>query len=185
MAKTLKNLIECYKKGEFNTPNIQLIGKRFSNEIIYLPDNDILVNVTFNRALFKKSHLTTIKFYSGSFGSSFFQDCLLENCVFLNIHFEEMESLKCIFKDCVFIDCLFIESRISETIFENCTFSKGSVDDSDFESCHFINTIFRDVYFGFATLIDSKFSNSKKSIEFEGEVFFHDIFDQIDKLDLD
>ena len=79
------------------------------------------------------------------------------------------------------MDCIFVDSEISETIFENCTFSKGSVDDSEFQSCHFINTVFRDVTFGFGTLIDSKFSDSKKSIEFEGEVYFNDIFDQIDK----
>ena len=39
--------------------------------------------------------------------------------------------------------------------------------------------------FGFGTLIDSKFSNSKKSIELEGEVCFNDIFDQIDKFHID
>ena len=42
-----------------------------------------------------------------------------------------------------------------------------------------------DVTFGFGTLIDSKFSDSKKSIEFEGEVYFNDIFDQIDKFHID
>jgi len=34
-------------------------------------------------------------------------------------------------------------------------------------------------------LIDSKFSNSKKSIEFEGKVSFHEIFDQINELSLE
>ena len=33
---------------------------------------------------------------------------------------------------------------------------------------------------GLAVLIDSKFSNSKKSIEFKGEVYFNHIFDQMD-----
>ena len=56
---------------------------------------------------------------------------------------------------------------ISETIFENCKFSEGSFDDADFKSCHFINTIFQDVVFGYASLVNSKFSNSKKSIKFE------------------
>jgi hypothetical protein len=36
-------------------------------------------------------------------------------------------------------------------------------------------------FLGSAVLIDSKFSNSKKSIEFEGEVYFIDIFDEINK----
>ena len=74
------------------------------------------------------------------------------------------------------MDCIFVDNEISETIFESCTFSKDSVDDSEFQSCHFINTVFRDVTFGFGILIDSKFSDSKKSIEFEGEVYFNDIF---------
>lgn len=83
------------------------------------------------------------------------------------------------------MDCIFVDSDISETIFESCMFSKGSLDNSEFQSCHFINTVFRDVIFGFGTLIDSKFSNSKKSIEFEGEVYFNDIFDQINKFYID
>jgi len=155
-----------------------------SDEMINLPD-DVLLDLTFSRAFFEKSHLTKIRLCNGSFGSSFFKDCFLENCVFLNIHFQEMESLKCIFKDCLFMDCIFVDSEISETIFESCTFSKGFVDDSKFQSCHFINTVFRDVTFSFGTLIDSKFSDSKKSIEFEGEVYFNDIFDQIDKFHIE
>ena len=184
MAKTLKNLIKSYQKSELSTPNIQIIDKIFLDERIILPD-DVLLDLTFSRAFFKKSHLTNIGFYNGSFESSLFKDCFLESCVFSNIHFQEMESLKCIFKDCLFINCIIVESEISETIFESCTFSKGSLDDSEFQSCHFINTVFRDVTFGFGTLIDSKFSNSKKSIEFEGEVYFNDIFDQIDKFHID
>ena len=38
MTKTLKNLIESYKKGEFSTPNIQAINKRFSDEMIKFTD---------------------------------------------------------------------------------------------------------------------------------------------------
>lgn len=185
MTKTLKNLIECYKRGDFTTPNIQVIDRIFSDEIITLPNNKPLVNMTFYRALFKKSRLTKIKFYNGGFCSSFFKDCFLENCIFSNINFQEMECLKCSFKDCLFMDCLLVDTDISEIIFESCTFSKGSVDNSEFHSCHFINTVFRDVTFGFATLIDSKFSDSKKSIEFEGKVYFNDIFDQIDKFHID
>ena len=184
MTKTLKNLIECYQKGELNTPNIQVIDRIFSDEIINLPDGKLL-NMTFNRALFKKSRLTKIRFCNGSFESSFFTDSFLENCIFSNIHFEEMECLKCIFKDCLFMDCTLVDSEISETIFENCTFSEGSVDGSAFRSCHLINTVFQDVTLGFATLIDSKFSDSKKSIEFEGKVYFNDIFNQIDKFHID
>ena len=71
MTKTLKNLVESYQKGKFNTPNIQIIDRIFSDEMIILPDGKLL-NMTFNRALFKKSRLTKIKFYNGSFESSFF-----------------------------------------------------------------------------------------------------------------
>lgn len=56
---------------------------------------------------------------------------------------------------------------------------------ANFESCHFMQPIFEDVNFGSAVLKDSKFSNFKKSIEFEGEVYFINIFDQIDKFLLD
>jgi uncharacterized protein YjbI with pentapeptide repeats len=150
MAKTLKNLIESYKKGELNIPNIRVVDEIFSDEMINFPDN-VLLNLTFCRAFFEKSRLTKIRFCNGSFESS-------------------------IFKDCLFMDCIFAESDISETIFESCTFSKGSLDDSEFQSCHFINMVFRDVIFGFGILIDSKFSNSKKSIEFKGKVYFNDIF---------
>lgn len=182
-TKTLKNLIESYQKGELSTPNMQIIDKIFSDEIINLPD-DRLLDLTFSRAFFERSRLTKTKFYNGSFGSSFFKDCFLENCVFSNIHFQEMKCLKCVFKDCLFIDCRFVDTEISETIFESCKFSKGSVDGSEFQSCHFITTVFRDVSFGFGTLIDSKFSNSNKSIEFEGEVYFLDIFNQLNELSL-
>ena len=184
MIKKLKNLIESYKEGKLNTPNIQVIGKKFSDEMISLPD-DVFLDLTFSRAFFEKTHLTKIQFCNGSFGLSFFKDCCLENCSFSNINFKEMRSFKCTFKDCLFMDCLLVESEISETIFNGCRFSKGSLDDSEFQSCQFINTGFRDVTFGFGTLIDSKFSNSKKSIEFEGEVFFNDIFAQIDQFHID
>ena len=131
MAETLKNLIESYQKGKLSTPNMQVIDKIFSDEIINLPDG-VLLDLTFSWAFFEKSHLTKIRFRNGSFASSFFKDCFLENCVFSNIDFQEMESVKCSFKNCLFMDCIFVGSAISETIFESCTFSKGSVDDSEF-----------------------------------------------------
>ena len=84
MTKTLKNLIECYQKGELNTPNIQVIDRIFSDEMINLPDDELL-DLTSSRAFFEKSRLTKIRFCNGSFGSSFFKDCFLENCVFSKI----------------------------------------------------------------------------------------------------
>ena len=80
---------------------------------------------------------------------------------------------------------MLIDTYISEKIFENCTVSEGSIEGSEFQSCYFLNTIFQDLMFFFTTLFDSKFSNSKKSIEFETEVFFDGIFDQINKFRID
>jgi len=84
MTKILKNLIQCYQKGKLSTPNIQVINKIFSDEMINLPD-DVLLDSTFSWAFFEKSRLTKIRFCNGSFDSSFFKDCFLENCVFSNI----------------------------------------------------------------------------------------------------
>ena len=60
MTKTLKNLIESYQKGELSTPNIQVIDKIFSDEMINLPD-DVLLDLTFSRAFFEKSRLNEDK----------------------------------------------------------------------------------------------------------------------------
>ena len=65
---------------------------------------------------------------------------------------------------------------------------KSGFDNAVFELCHFLKPIFKSVMGGSlssAVLIDSKFSNSKKWIKFEGEVYFNDIFDQIDKFHID
>ena len=97
MTKILINLVECYKKGELRTPNIQVVNKICSDETINLPSNGSLVDNKFYRALFKNSQLTKIKFCYGHFGLSYFKDCFLENCTFLNIDFSEMECSKCIF----------------------------------------------------------------------------------------
>ena len=56
-----------------------------------------------------------------------------------------------------------------ETIFNECTFLKSSFDKDVFESCHFIEPMFESLkvdLLGLAVLIDLKFSDSKKSIEF-------------------
>lgn len=181
---TLKKIVDCYKRGEFHTPNLQVIDKIFSDEIIAFPDK-VMVDLTFYRTLFKESCFTNIIFCNGTFNSSGFENCYFKGCTFSNIPFQEMTCLKCFFKDCLFMDCLLLDNEISETIFDSCTFSNGSLDDAEFQSCYFINTGFRDVLFGCGTLIDSKFFNSTKSIEFEGKVFFYDIFYQINKFYID
>lgn len=87
MPRTLKNIIEHYNTEKLNTPNVQIINERLSNEIINLPDG-VLLDLTFSRSFFDRSSLTKIKFCNGSFNLSFFKDCVLENCVFSNIHFQ-------------------------------------------------------------------------------------------------
>ena len=72
MAKTLKNFIESYQKNEFSTPNIQVIDKGFSDEMINLPDH-VLLDLTFSWTFFEKSCLTKITVSNRSFGSSFFK----------------------------------------------------------------------------------------------------------------
>ena len=86
------------------------------------------------------------------------------------------------FKNCRFINCNLIKVDVTETIFNECKFLKSGFDKAVFELCHFLKPSFKGVKggpLGSAVLIDSKFSNSKKSIECEREVYFNDIFDQI------
>lgn len=66
MTKTLKSLIKSYKKGELNTPNIQVIDRIFSDELIKLTDG-VLLDTTLSWAFFKKSRLTKIRFWNGIF----------------------------------------------------------------------------------------------------------------------
>jgi len=69
-----------------------------------------------------------------------------------------------------------------------CKFLRSSLNKSVFDSCNFRSPRFEGVENGLfiaLVLIDSKFSNSKKSIEFEGKVSFHEIFDQIKELSLE
>ena len=73
MNERLKTLVDRYKQGLLNTPNLQLIEKIFSDECIDFPD-DSVVDMTFSRCLFKKSRLTSVKFFNGSFGSGFFTE---------------------------------------------------------------------------------------------------------------
>ena len=102
--------------------------------------------------------------------------------------FRKREFENSMLKNCQFINCNLSQLEGRETIFEECTFLETCFNNVILESCHFLKPIFKGVKggpLGSAVLINSKFSNSKKSIEFEGEVFFNDIFDQIDKLHID
>jgi uncharacterized protein YjbI with pentapeptide repeats len=186
MNETLKRIIENYRAGLLSTPNIQVIEKKLSDETIQFPRKENLVNCEY--ATFKNSDLLNMKLINIYLGRSYFEKCLIENCIFENIIFQDAEFDKCVFKNCQFIDCDLNEVIGRETTFNQCTFLKGCLSNAIFEFCHFVKPIFEGLKggpIGSAVLIDSTFSNSNKSIKFDGEVYFNEIFDQIDKLYLD
>lgn len=169
MSETMKSIIDSYHSGLLSTPNIQVLGKKLSDETIKFTSK-LMPNQTFYYSTFKNSDLINIEFINGNFGSSYFEKCLVQNCIFENTNLREVE-----------FDGI-------ETIFNDCTFLKSGFGNAIFESCHFVKPMFEGMkggLIGSAVLIDSKFSNFKKSIEFEGEVYFNEIFDQIDKFYLD
>ena len=129
MIETLKNLIDRYHEGLLGTPNIQVIEKTFSDEVISFP-YELIADGTFDSSTFKNSRLINMKFINVNFESSFFDKCFLENCVF---------------KNCLLINCKLSESGFTETIFKECTFAAGSLGNAMFESCHFIKTMFKDL----------------------------------------
>ena len=187
MNITLKSIIDSYRSGLLSTPNIQVLGKKLSDETIEFPRKPI-ADRTFNSSTFKNSDLIHIKFINVNFESSYFKKCFVENCIFENTILLDAGFDDCIFKNCRFINCDLSEVTITDTIFNECTFLKSGFNNASFELCHFLKPIFegvKSVPLGSAVLINSKFSNSTKSIEFEGEVYFNDIFDQIDKFHID
>ena len=182
MSETLKNIIDSYHSGLLSTTNIQVSEKKLSDETIKFP-YELIADLTFDSSTFKNSHLINMKFIHVNFESSYFEKCLVENCIFENTILRAAE-----FDNCVFNNCNLSEVDGTETTFNECTFLKSGFDNAVFESCHFLKPMFEGVKggpLGSAVLIDSKFSNSKKSIEFEGEVYFNDIFDQINKFYID
>lgn len=187
MSETLISIIDSYHSGLLSIPNFQISGKTFSDEIINFPD-ELIADLSFDSSTFQNSHFINMKFINVNFESSFFEKCLIQNCIFEKNSLRSAEYDKCVFSNCFLIDCDLNESDLTETIFKECTFLRGNINNGRFESCHFVKTIFKDLKggsLGAAVLINSKFSNSKKSIEFEGDVYFNDVFNQIKKLELD
>ena len=114
-----------------------------------------------------------MEFIHVNFESSYFEECFIKNCVFENYDF---------------ISCNLSDWDVEKTTFNKCRFVRSCLNNSVFDSCNFRSPIFEGVEDGLfiaLVLIDSKFSNSKKSIEFEGEVSFNEIFDQIHELSLE
>ena len=178
MNDTLQNILNNYRAGLLSTPNIQMTEKKFCDEVIQFSDK-IMVDHSFISSSFSNSNFFNMKFINISFASSYFKNCIFENTIFKIAEFDNS-----VFKNCQFIHCNLNEIDATETIFNECTFLKSSFDNAIFESCHFLKPIFEDVKggrLGSAVITDSKFSNSKKSIKFEEDVYFNDIFDQIDK----
>lgn len=173
MVETLEKMIHSYKNNFVKTPNLQIIKKTFSDEII--------ADLTLSSSTFKESCLTNIKFTNVNFESSFFEDCLLENCSFNSTNFNSIECENSTLKNCQMINCDLSDTNFTETIFERCLFQrieKASLGEAWFESCHFIKTIFNGFdagQIGSAVQINSKFSNSKKSIEFKRDFYLLDV----------
>ncbi|MGK0366828.1 MAG: hypothetical protein ACI85O_003905 [Saprospiraceae bacterium] len=177
MSETLKSIMDSYR----STPNIQVIEKKLANEIIQSPDK-LIGDFVFST--FKNSDLINMEFIRVNFESSYFEKCLIENCIFEKTIFLAAEFENCVFKNCLFIHCNLSEVDGTETIFNECTFLKSGLSNAIFESCHFMKPMFegmKDGLIGSAVLIDSKFSNSKKSIEFKEEVYFQYVLDQLNE----
>ena len=182
MSETLQNIIDSYRSGLLSTTNIQVFEKKLSNETIKFP-SELIADLTLDSSTFKNSDLINIEFINVNFESNCFEKCIFENTILRAAEFDN-----CVFNNCRFINCNLSEVDVAETIFNECKFLKSGFDNAVFELCHFLKPIFKGVKggpLGSAVLIDSKFSNSKKSIELEGEVYFNDIFDQIDKFLID
>ena len=184
MKQKLQTLIANYRAKLLATPNIQVIETKLSNEVIKFSGQQ-MHNTVLEESTFKSSTLINMKFIYSNFNSSYFEKCLIENCIFNNTYFAGAEFTNCVFKNCRFVDCNLSDLESGETIFNKCTFIKTCFNNAIFESCHFLKPIFKGVQegpIGSAVLINSKFSNSKKLIKFEGAVYFTDIFDQINQL---
>lgn len=124
-----------------------------------------------------------MEFIYVNFESSYFEECLIKNCVFKNVILQEEEV-----ENCEVIDCELSDWDMEKTIFNKCKFLRSSFSKYISNSYDFWSPRFTGVHgdlIGSAVLIGSKFSNYKKSIEFKGEIYFLDIFDQIKELSLE
>lgn len=188
MNETLNNIIDNHRLGLLSTRRIQVSGKLFSDEIINFPEKQIK-DLFLYSSTFKNSHFINMKFLNVNFESSFFEKCVIENCTFKNNIFPSAVFKNCVFINCFLIDCMLSDVDFEETTFKECTVLNESTNNSVFESCHFVKTIFKSFESGYlnlgcAVLINSTFSNSKKSINFD-DVYLTEVLDQINNLELD
>lgn len=180
MNQTLNSIINNFYAGKLSTPNIQVIEERFANETIQLSyPNGV------GWSSFRKSDLKNMKFMDTCFEWSYFDTCIFENCMFEGLDFNEASFDNCVFKNCQFVRCNLSDAAFDKTIFHKCTFIKNYCSVALFESCDFRKPIFEGVERGIngpTLLVDCKFSNSKESIEFKGDVGFYDIQNQLERL---
>ena len=184
MSETLKNIIDKHRRRLLPTPNIQVLEKELSDERIQFRSG-LVVDPILIVSIFSRSNLTNMEFIHVCFELSYFETCIFENCIFENTSFKIAELYNCVFKNCRFINCNLNEIEVTETIFNECKFLRSSLYNASFKWCKFQKTSFEDTNVGSAVLIDSKFSNSTKSIEFDRKVYFNHIFEQINQLDID
>jgi len=103
MIETLKNIIDSSYFDLLFTPNIKVIEKKLSNEVIKFP-NKFIADRIFDSSTFKNSQLINMKFINGNLNSSFFENCLVQNCMFENTILKVVEFDNCVFKNCRFIN---------------------------------------------------------------------------------
>ena len=177
MTNTLRELIENYNNDLLTTTNLRVVEKIFEHETI---ETENLWRTGIENSRFKSMKFTNIDFENSAFYTSF-----LENCFFENINFQSSEFIESTFQNCVFINCDFTDSEFKKIIFDACQFEtneKGSTNfgDVNFISSHFDQTFFTGLpplsVFG-TVLTNSKFSFSKRSIEFTGSFFLLDLVD--------
>jgi len=187
MINSLKELIENYKNGLLTTINLQIIEEIFENETIQTKN--------LYKTVIRDSRFKNIKFTNIDFENSAFCNSVLENCVFENINFRDGRFIESTFQNCFFINCDFTDSEFKNITFEKCEFQTNETGstcfaDVNFISSHFDQTLFIDLpflsifgavitnsKFSFCNRPNSKFSFSKRSIEFTGSFFLHDLVD--------
>lgn len=173
MNKSLQNIIDRYKNVLLETRNLEISNEKFLTEVI--------CDERLDSSSFKNLSLINLNFTNIDFESSFFKECLFKNCIFESTSLQDAESENCNLINCQIKNCNLTRVDFTETTFNKCCFEKvekGCLVKSWFESCNFLATNFK----GFegmsliqAAVVNSKFSQFNKSIEFKGEFFLIDI----------
>lgn len=178
--RTLQNLIDRYlidrsKNSLTETFNLRISNQKFSNETI-------ICDKFLSWSAFKQVNFTNINFTNVNFELSCFHECVFKDCTFDSTSFYQAKFENCSLVNCQIKNCELADIDFSEITFDRCQFARtekgGGLVKGWFESCHFLETTF-DGFQGIPILqtvvVDSKFTKSKKSIEFQGDFFLMDI----------